>query len=148
MRHEAHTGAPASRAIDRALFEWPVAHPALLASRCAACGHHAFPAAASCRACGGTIVARVELPRRGRLWTWTIQRYMPKPPYRSDETPATFRPFALGYVELEGAVRVEARLLDCDPARLRIGMPMELVTYTHRTDEDGTAVVNYAFRPC
>ena len=65
----------------------------------------------------------------------------------SAETEATFVPFGVGYVELPGALRVETRLTENDPRRLRIGAEMALIIYTHRVDEDGTAVVNYAFRP-
>jgi uncharacterized OB-fold protein len=72
---------------------------------------------------------------------------MPKSPYLSSETPATFRPYGLGYVELPGALRVETRLAEIDPATLRIGQEMEFVVYVHRTEADGTEVMNYAFRP-
>jgi uncharacterized OB-fold protein len=89
----------------------------------------------------------IELPRRGRLWTWTLQRFMPKAPYRSSETELTFEPFGLGYVELPGALRVESRLLENDPDRLSIGAEMELVLYTHRVEPDGTRILNYAFKP-
>ena len=49
------------------------------------------------------------LPAEGTLWTWTVQRFAPKsPPY---VPPADgFRPFALGYVELDSGVRVAAVL--------------------------------------
>jgi uncharacterized OB-fold protein len=136
-----------SRAIDPQLFTWPDADPALLGSRCSDCGYHAFPSSPSCARCGGTTTTIVELPRRGRLWAWTVQRFMPKSPYLSSETPATFRPYGLGYVELPGALRVETRLAEIDPATLRIGQEMEFVVYVHRTEADGTEVMNYAFRP-
>lgn len=139
--------APRSRAIDDSLFDWPAVAPALKASRCKACGNHAFPVMSSCRYCGGNEVETVALPRRGILWTWTVQRFMPKAPYRSSETEATFRPYGMGYVELPGALRIEARLTESDPSRLRIGDPVELVFYPQWVDEDGTEVMNYAFRP-
>lgn len=136
-----------SRAIDEDLFEWPASEPALRGSRCRQCDACAFPVNPSCTRCGSQEVEVVQLPRRGRLWAWTIQRFMPKTPYRSSETEATFQPFGVGYVELPGALRVEARLTENDPGKLHIDMEMELVIYTHRVDEDGTAVMNYAFRP-
>jgi uncharacterized OB-fold protein len=40
------------------------------------------------------------------VWTWTVQRFPVKAPFRA---PEPFEPFALGYVDL-GPVRVEARL--------------------------------------
>lgn len=134
------------RAIDPLLFDWPFESPALLGSRCVDCGALAFPVTPSCTACGGTAVNTERLPRHGKLWTWTVQRFMPKTPYRSAETAETFRPYGIGYVELDGALRVETRLVENEPDELRIGADVELVFYTHRVDDDGTAVINYAFQ--
>ena len=106
-----------------------------------------FPSNTSCAACGGIEVKIVELPRRGKLWSWTIQRFMPKTPYRTTETAETFAPFGVGYIELPGALRVESRLTENDPEKLQIGSEMELVFYTHHTEADGTDVINYAFKP-
>lgn len=136
----------ASRAIDDALFDWPADEPALKASRCGECGSYAFPAMSSCRSCGGTTVETVRLPRRGTLWTWTVQRFSPKPPYRPLDPDVAFEPFGLGYVELPGCLRIETRLTENDPARLRIGAPVHLVFYTQFVEPDGTEVVNYAFQ--
>ncbi len=88
-----------------------------------------------------------ELPGRGTLWTWTIQRFMPKTPYNSGETPETFKPFGVGYVELPGGVRVEGRLTEGDPGKLRIGMAMDVVFETFRVDDNGNEVVGFFFRP-
>jgi len=95
---------------------------------------------------GCADVAIEELPRRGMLWTWTIQHFMPKTPYHSSETPETFAPFGIGYIELPGALRIETRLLENDPQRLKIGSLMELAFYVHRREPDGTEVINYAFK--
>jgi uncharacterized OB-fold protein len=140
------TGIP-SRAIDPVLFDWPSESPQLLGSRCAECQRFEFPQRSSCPACGSPEVAREALPTIGTLWTWTVQRFLPKAPYLSDETLETFRPYGVGYVELPGAVRVETRLTECDLSQLRIGMPMELVIYAHATDSEGVQLMNFAFRP-
>jgi len=77
------------------------------------------------------------LPERGTLWTWTTQGFEPKsPPYVAD---GEFVPFAVGYVEFPGCLRVEGRLTESDPARLRIGMPMRVVAVDH------TGIASYAF---
>jgi len=136
-----------SRPIDPSLFSWPSSQPTLFGTRCVRCESVAFPTGPSCTYCGSTEVECIELPRRGTLWAWTIQRFMPKAPYLSSETEATFKPFGVGYVELPGAVRVETRLTEADPAKLRIGAEMELVIYTHRIEADGTRIMNYAFAP-
>lgn len=136
-----------SRAIDPQLFTWPDSNPALLGSRCSHCGFQAFPAAGSCARCGADKCETVQLPRRGTLWAYTIQRFMPKTPYRTSETAQTFRQYGVGYIELPGSLRVESRLTENDSSKLHLGQEMELVVYVHRTEEDGTEVMNYAFRP-
>ncbi len=133
--------------IAAGLFTWPAAKPALLASRCRHCGIASFPAAESCMACSGQDVVVEELPGRGTLWTWTIQQFMPKTPYKSNETAATFKPYGVGYVELPGGVRVEGRLTENDPQKLRIGMPMEVVFEPYRTEDNGDEVISFFFKP-
>ena len=139
--------AATSKPIAEGLFRWPASEPALLGSRCRDCGRATFPAQQSCPACCGSEVSVEDLPRRGTLWSWTVQRIMPKSPYNTGETPDTFRSFGLGYIAPPGAVRVEARLTESDPQKLHIGMPMELVFLPLRRDADGTDIINFAFRP-
>jgi uncharacterized OB-fold protein len=87
------------------------------------------------------------LPRRGTLWTWTTQEFLPKEPYASGETIETFKPYGVGLVELGNEVRVEARLTEADPAKLAFDMEVELVVVSFRTVDDGTEVLTYAFAP-
>ena len=117
--------------------------PQLIGSRCRRCGVVAFPRQASCASCTSDDVEERRLARTGTLWTWTIQCFAPKsPPYAG--TSEAFEPYGVGYVELPGEVRVEARLTESDPDRLRIGMPMELVL----VPAPGPAgTMTYAFRP-
>jgi uncharacterized OB-fold protein len=135
------------RCVSEGLFEWPSEQPTLLASRCGGCAHVTFPRQDSCPRCGGNQTNDTTLSRTGTLWTWTRQRFQPKnPPYLGRETAAEFEPYGVGYIELpEG--RVEARLVGSIDEELRIGMPMELCVVPFATDEDGTQVVTFAFRP-
>ena len=87
----------------------------------------------------------VDLPSRGSLWSYTVQRFPPKsPPYRG---PEPFVPYAVGYVELPGALIVESLLTRVDFGSLKVGLPMELTTLPLRTDPDGSTVIGYAFQP-
>ena len=133
--------------IAEGLFTWPASHPALLGSRCKSCGIASFPVSESCMACSGQDVEVEELPGRGTLWTWTVQQFMPKTPYNSNETPETFKPYGVGYLELPGGVRVEGRLTENDPEKLHIGMEMEVVFEPYRTEDNGDEVINFFFRP-
>jgi uncharacterized OB-fold protein len=115
--------------------------PRLEAGRCGDCGEVTFPLRTRCSACGGDL-ERMLLPPRGTLWTWTTQGFEPPaPPYLPDADGDEFAEFAIGYVEFEGLLRVEGRLTETEPERLRISMLMEVVAFErgHR--------VTYAFAP-
>ncbi|MBT5103177.1 MAG: DNA-binding protein [Porticoccaceae bacterium] len=129
------------------LFTWPSRKPQLLGSRCNQCSEATFPAQPDCRNCGSRDTDIVELGDRGTLWTWTIQTFMPKQPYHSDETAETFRPYGVGYVEMPGGVRVEARLQANSPEDLQIGMPMQLDIIPFRTEENGEQKMTFSFSP-
>lgn len=133
--------------IAEGLFTWPSPEPALLGSRCKDCGIATFPASDSCMACSGQDVSIEPLPGRGTLWSWTIQQFMPKTPYRSNETMETFIPYGVGYLELPGGVRVEGRLTENDPRKLQIGMQMEVVFEPYRVEENGDEVISFFFKP-
>lgn len=87
----------------------------------------------------------IDLPDRGLLWSFTVQRFAPKsPPYRGAEP---FRPFAVGYVELADALIVESPLTGAGFETLHVGMPMELTTVDLGDPAKGTSRRSYAFRP-
>jgi uncharacterized protein len=127
--------------------------PRLQGSRCANCATYAFPARSSCQRCAGEQTELVLLSRSGRLWTFTVQGFPPNsPPYLGNNDPKTFAPFAVGYVELEGQLKVEARLTESDPNKLHIGMALELVILpieaAARSSNDPTqAPMMFAFAP-
>lgn len=134
--------------VAEGLFTWPSDEPQLIGSYFPESGVTTFPQQASCPKTASQVVERVLLPRRGTLWSWTIQGFLPKsPPYAGRETPDTFVPYGVGYVELPGACIVEARLTEHDPSRLRIGMAMELVVVPFTTDDQGREVLTFAFAP-
>jgi len=133
--------------VAEGVFTWPADEPELIGSRCAACAMVTFPVQDACPRCASTAMEEQRLARRGRLWAWTVQDFPPPSPPYSGPTGADFVPFGVGYVELPGEVKVETRLTESDPDVLTIGMDMELVVIPFRTDDDGTEVVTFAFRP-
>jgi len=115
-------------------------HPALIGGRHRTSGQMVFPCPA-----GNDDYAPTVLPRRGTLWSWTVQRFRPKtPPYAG---PADFTPFAVGYVELPDAVIVEAPFTGVDFDELKIGMAMETVLIPLNVDGEGRTVRTFAFAP-
>jgi uncharacterized OB-fold protein len=104
------------------------ADPALLGSRCAACGTVFFPAKVDfCAnpACAGEEFEATELSRRGTVWSYTDAQYQPPPPYVA---PDPFVPFALAAVELpEGLVVLGQVAQGYGVADLHVGAEVELV---------------------
>jgi uncharacterized OB-fold protein len=126
--------------------------PHLIGSKCPRCGTYVFPpvfsgGANNCPnpACDGDALEQVPLSRRGRLWSYTENRYAPPPPYPAGDP---FEPFAIAAVELaeEGLIvlgKVEEGTLAAD---LRVGMEMELTTMPLFTDDDGVERIVYGWR--
>jgi uncharacterized protein len=118
--------------------------PRLIGSRCASCDTATFPTQSGCPRCFSDDMPEIELPPTGTLWTFTTQGFPPKAEpegaYIGPLDP--FEPYTVGYVELEGACKVEARLTEPDPAKLTIGQEMQLVLVA-LNDE----VTTFAFAP-
>ena len=123
--------------------------PHLLGSRCASCGTYYFPrlTAGFCRnpACEGTSFKDVQLSRTGRIWSYTNACYQPPPPFVA---PDPFVPFAIAAVELgeERLIVLGQVAAGIDVARLRVGMPMELVLETLYSEGDTDKLV-WKWRP-
>ncbi len=133
--------------IAEGLFTWPSNDPRLIGSKCKKCGVVTFPAQNSCAACSGVETESVELARGGKLWTFTIQCFLPnRPPYDGPETPESFVPFGVGYIELPDQTRVEARIKTRDVNALKVGMDMELVIEKY-IERDGKDVMSFFFQP-
>jgi uncharacterized OB-fold protein len=126
--------------IDAGLFA-SLDPPRLAGTKCAKCGTVTFPAQDGCPRCTGGEMVPIELPQRGTLWTWTVQGFEPKPPYRPPA--AGFEPYGVGYVDL-GEVIIEGRLVG-DEAQWEIGLPVELTLLPLWDGDDDTTTVTYAF---
>ena len=126
------------------LFDVTDGGPALLGSRCAGCGTHAFPQVPTCRnpACPGQDVAPARLGRTGRLWSWTVQAYRPPPLFQVDD----WEPYAIGLVEVPEGLRVLALLTGCPVEELAVDLPLELVLHP-LSERDGRRTTTYAYAP-
>jgi uncharacterized OB-fold protein len=122
--------------------------PRMLASRCPACEAKAYPVQGGCPRCGSVDLEVIELSPGGTVWTWTSQEFLPKaPPYTGPETPETFRPYFVGFVEVAEGLCVESRLIGFGDRTPRIGEEVSLVVAPFTVDEQGNEVVIPAFQP-
>jgi uncharacterized OB-fold protein len=130
-------------------FTLDAERPALLGTRCRACGTVFFPREETfCRSplCQGTAFEQVELSRRGRLWSYTDNAYQPPAPYVPTQDP--YQPFAVAAVELERErMVVLGQVVEgVGVADLEVGMEMELVLGTLSEDAENEYVV-WKWRP-
>ncbi len=122
--------------------------PALLGSRCATCGTSFFPREQTfCRnpACRGREFEAIELSRRGRIWSFTDNRFQPPPPYVSSDP---FVPYTIVAVELAAEQMVVLGQLapGVDTATLAVGQEVELVVGTLYSDAEHDYTV-WKWRP-
>jgi uncharacterized OB-fold protein len=129
-----------TRPITEGLFANDGDPPCLLAARCGACRKAHFPASGVCPYCGADGCAETRVGPAARLCLYTAVRSAP-PGYRGSV------PYGFGVVELVDGLRVITRLTEPRPERLRPGLAMRLVIEPLFTDDDGTTVLSYAFRP-
>src|SRR5208337_227274 len=134
------------KALAPDISTWPDDSPQLIGSRCGDCGATTFPVQQRCPRCSGGEMSELLLPRSGTLVTWTTQGFPPGAPYAG---PAgdDFVPFGVGLVQLGDVIRVEGRLTENDPAKLKFGQPVELTMVPFTTDADGNEIVTFAFQP-
>jgi len=112
--------------------------PGLVGGRCASCRRHQFPLGSVCPYCGGDDVAEVRLSPGGTLWAWTAVTAAP-PGYKGTV------PYGFGVVELPEGIRVLTRLTESDPSALTFGQDVHLQLVPLHTDDDGRAVLTWAF---
>jgi uncharacterized OB-fold protein len=122
--------------------------PALLGSRCTRCATTYFPPTSGfCRnpVCPGEEFERVELSRRGRVWSYTDAQYQPPPPYVPRTDP--YEPFALAAVELPEGLVVLGQLAEgYGVADVRVGSEVELVVEPLYSDDTGERTI-WKWRP-
>jgi uncharacterized OB-fold protein len=138
---------PMSQAQIPAIAGW-FTDDALLGTRCSECGSSFFPPEPRfCRnpACGSTSLHEVELSKRGKVWSFSVNHYAAPAPYVGKEP---FEPYTVVAVELvEEQMVVLGQLADgIDPSSLKIGDQVEVVIEPLFTDDDGDHLV-WKWRP-
>jgi uncharacterized OB-fold protein len=119
------------------LFEEVNGGPALIGSKCQACGQVLFPARSVCLNCLSEDVKPVHLSREGQLYTYTTV-YM-----ASEHFPP---PYAVGWIEMPEGLRIFSQIRGWQEQPLKIGMKMRMYIETLWRDGDNE-VIGFVFRP-
>ncbi|MCH8191797.1 MAG: OB-fold domain-containing protein [Chloroflexi bacterium] len=113
----------------------------LVGKKCPECGTIYLDSRIGCAKCSFVgDLPEVRLGTEGSLHTWTIVHM---------SRPGVPVPFVAGIVDMKDGISVPANIegVEPDPAKLKFGMPLRLVTDTAFTDAQGRDVIRYAFRP-
>jgi uncharacterized OB-fold protein len=111
--------------------------------RCASCGQLGWYPPPRCRYCEGESLPWSPLSGRASLFSWSQVTRALFNPYASKA------PYTTGLVALEEdpRVRLVTLLVDCDPAALRIDMPVEVVFRRLEFPDVQGSVIAPMFRP-
>jgi hypothetical protein len=129
-------------------FTLDEAAPALLGSKCTACGTFAFPKETFfCRnpECQSTEFAETELSRTGTVWSYTDACYQPPEPYVAADP---YLPFSIAAVELaaEQMVVMGQVVAGVSVDDLAVGTEVEIVLDTLYEDDENEYLV-WKWRP-
>ena len=121
---EAETGTPkplpALEGLAGEFYRWCKQNE-LRFQRCVACSAWRHVPREICAECGSWDWEWTRSSGRGSVFTWTVVARALHPAFRDDV------PLAPTVIELEEGVRLLSQVVDCPPAELEIGMPVEVV---------------------
>jgi uncharacterized OB-fold protein len=90
----------------------------LVLQRCRACGAVQHRPRAVCALCLGGEIEHFAASGRGTVHTFTVTHQNQAPGFREA------CPYVLAYVDLEEGPRLLTNVVGCEPAQVRIGMPV------------------------
>jgi hydroxymethylglutaryl-CoA synthase len=106
----------------------------LYGTRCKRCGTFAYPRRRICQNCNAKDEYEdAKLPRRGKIYTYAKDYLFPSPD----------PPTVMAVVDMDGGGRFYGQLTDCDPAQVKIDLPVEL---TFRRFHQGDGFYNYFWK--
>ncbi|MDV3293704.1 MAG: Zn-ribbon domain-containing OB-fold protein [Nitrososphaerales archaeon] len=111
----------------------------LMGNKCEKCGAEYFPPVYKCRKCGSESVADKEMPKSGKILTYT-QLHEPLPGFEAQA------PFFLAVVELENGARVLTQIVDSSDEEVKTGARVRATIRRAKVDgESGQILYGYKF---
>jgi uncharacterized OB-fold protein len=101
----------------------------LVLQRCGKCGHFHFPPVEICSGClSSESLSWVDASGRGEVFSYVVMHQIYHPAFVADA------PYTIVDVKLAEGPRMIARVIDCAPAEVRIGMPLD-VSFERASEE-------------
>jgi len=114
----------------------------LVGEICPHCNAKIFPARDVCPECGREAKEPFRFSGKGSVYSYTVMQHAPVGFERG-------LPYAIALVKLDEGPTVTAQLTDIGDKKVKIGMPVEMVTRRLKEDGDerGMLIYGYKFRP-
>lgn len=113
----------------------------LIGSRCKGCGAIYYPSRRKCVECKSEELEPYELPKVGRILSYTII-------YEAPKRFKKYEPYAVALIELEDGSRILSQLTDVDLDKVHVGMEVEAtLRRLYEYGEDGPIIYGLKFRP-
>jgi len=107
----------------------------LTTTKCKKCGHIFWPPEVICPKCLSDELEYVEMPKKGRIYAFTVQIGALPPPFKP--------PLIHALIDFENGIRVSGSLVDADPEKLNVGDEVELRIMSIPPDSHGDRVLFY-----
>jgi len=112
----------------------------LMGGKCRKCGKIHLPPRPLCDKCLSTEFEWVELPRTGRLLTYTIIHVAPT-------QFQNMAPYAVGIVQLENGVKIPGMIKDAPLDKIRVGMQLKMEFEETQPTQQWPQWPRYHFKP-
>lgn len=113
----------------------------LKGSKCPICGKVYFPNRDMCPQCRRISLGKMEshaLSREGEVYSFAVVHEVPDCNNRQ-------KPYVVAMVQIADGVKISAQLVDIDPDKVKIGMPVRAVL--RRLDADGeSGIIRYGYK--
>ena len=115
--------------------------PRLIGSKCKNCGEVVFPAKTLCPNCSSDEVEERLIGPTGTLYSFTVVYQAGPMGYKGPV------PYGVVKVEMPEGLRITGYSTENNPCNFLAGMEMELVIDKLFTDDEGTDVIGFKFKP-
>ncbi|MGQ9530119.1 MAG: Zn-ribbon domain-containing OB-fold protein [Candidatus Bathycorpusculaceae bacterium] len=112
----------------------------LMGGKCKKCGKIHLPPRPLCNNCLSTNFEWIELPKNGKLLTYTIIHVAP-PQFQG------MAPYAVGIVQLENGVKLLGMIRGIALEQIKIGMPLTIDFGTYAATQQWPQWPRYHFKP-
>ena len=112
----------------------------LMGGKCRKCGKIHLPPRPLCDKCLSTEFEWVELPRTGKLLTYTIIHVAPT-------QFQNMTPYAVGIVQLENGVKIPGMIKDVPLDKIRVGMSLKMEFEETQPTQQWPQWPRYHFKP-